>query len=92
MYPVSHYFPYSIDLNRSINNNPNTAGGDNLRTTVTVDGVTKDVPDYASVQGILIGVVVAYVFILTLLGPEYVAVSFLSNRVSIVYPYSVSVC
>lgn len=46
-----------------------TAGG-HLRTTVTVGGVTKNVPDYATVQGILIGVVSAYVIIVTILGPE----------------------
>ncbi|KZV66848.1 MFS general substrate transporter [Peniophora sp. CONT] len=45
-------------------------GGENLRTTVTVKGVTKDVPDYATVQGILIGVVAAFILIVTILGPE----------------------
>lgn len=32
--------------------------------------MTKNVPDYAKVQGILIGVVAAYVVILTIVGPE----------------------
>lgn len=45
-------------------------GGENLRTTVTVKGVTKDVPDYATVQGILIGVVAAFILVVTILGPE----------------------
>ncbi|THH28257.1 hypothetical protein EUX98_g5928 [Antrodiella citrinella] len=41
-------------------------GGDNLRTTLN----GKDVPDYATVQGILIGVVAAFVLIVTIFGPE----------------------
>ncbi|RDB21642.1 Carboxylic acid transporter [Hypsizygus marmoreus] len=45
-------------------------GGDNLRTTVLKDGVPTDVPDYATVQGILIGVVAAFVVVITIIGPE----------------------
>lgn len=46
-------------------------GGENLRTTrVKSDGSIEDIPDYATVQGILIGVVAAYVLIVTILGPE----------------------
>lgn len=46
-------------------------GGENLRTVIThKDGTTEDVPDYATVQGILIGVVAAFVVIVTILGPE----------------------
>ncbi|KAF5348521.1 hypothetical protein D9756_009685 [Leucocoprinus leucothites] len=45
-------------------------GGEHLRTTITVDGQARDVPDYATVQGILIGVVAAFVLIVTILGPE----------------------
>ncbi|VDC07752.1 unnamed protein product [Peniophora sp. CBMAI 1063] len=45
-------------------------GGENLRTTVTIDGITKEVPDYATVQGILIGVVAAFILAVTILGPE----------------------
>jgi len=41
-------------------------GGQNLRTTV--NGV--DVPDYAKVQGILIGVVAAFIVVVVLFGPE----------------------
>ena len=44
------------------------AGGDHLRTTLN----GKDVPDYAKVQGILIGVVAAFVLVVTIVGPEYV--------------------
>ena len=32
-----------------------------MRTTLFVDGEWKDIPDYATVQGILIGVVAAFV-------------------------------
>ncbi|KAG6847963.1 hypothetical protein H0H93_004606, partial [Arthromyces matolae] len=45
-------------------------GGDQLRTKIVIDGVLTDVPDYAKVQGILIGVVAAFVLIVTILGPE----------------------
>ena len=45
-------------------------GGENLRTTVTLNGITKQVPDYATVQGILIGVVAAFILVVTILGPE----------------------
>ncbi|KAF9497945.1 MFS general substrate transporter [Pleurotus eryngii] len=45
-------------------------GGGNLRTTIIKDGVPTDVPDYATVQGILIGVVAAFVIIITIIGPE----------------------
>ncbi|KAI0260681.1 carboxylic acid transporter [Gloeopeniophorella convolvens] len=46
-------------------------GGDNIRTTITgPDGKPQDVPDYATVQGILIGVVAAFVIIITIIGPE----------------------
>ena len=47
-------------------------GGDHLKTTITVDGVRKVVPDYARVQGILIGTVAAYIIFLTIIGPECV--------------------
>ncbi|KZV60838.1 hypothetical protein PENSPDRAFT_678720 [Peniophora sp. CONT] len=43
--------------------------GENLRIAVTINGVTK-LPDYARVQGILFGVVAAFVLIVTILGPE----------------------
>ncbi|KAI0313593.1 carboxylic acid transporter [Amylostereum chailletii] len=47
-------------------------GGNNLRTTIRdpATGELKDVPDYATVQGILIGVVAAFVLIITIIGPE----------------------
>lgn len=42
------------------------AGGDHLRTTVQ----GQDVPDYAKVQGIFLGVVAAYLIVVTIFGPE----------------------
>ncbi len=47
-----------------------TAGGRNIRTTIIVDGVPTDVPDYAKVQGIFIGVIVVAVILIVLIGPE----------------------
>ncbi|PPQ70216.1 hypothetical protein CVT26_014473 [Gymnopilus dilepis] len=47
-----------------------STGGEHLRTTLVQKGQIVDVPDYAKVQGILIGVVAAFVFIVTLIGPE----------------------
>lgn len=46
-----------------------TAGG-NIQTTIIEHGVPTRVADYATVQGILIGVVAAYVVVVTILGPE----------------------
>lgn len=43
---------------------------------MTVNGVTKTVTDYATVQGILIGVVSAYLIVITILGPENHAAHF----------------
>jgi SHS family lactate transporter-like MFS transporter len=45
-------------------------GGDNLKTTIIEGGKRVVVPDYAKVQGILIGVVAAFVVIVTIIGPE----------------------
>ena len=36
------------------------------------DGVLTAIPGYAEVQGIFIGVVAAFVIIITIIGPEYV--------------------
>jgi SHS family lactate transporter-like MFS transporter len=46
-------------------------GGDNLKTTIIENGKRVVVPDYAKVQGILIGVVAAFVVFITIIGPEY---------------------
>ncbi|KAG1727821.1 carboxylic acid transporter protein [Suillus lakei] len=45
-------------------------GGDNLKTTIIKNGVPTVVPDYATVQAIFIGVVAAFVVIITIIGPE----------------------
>ena len=47
-------------------------GGDHLKTTIIKNGKLTVVPDYARVQGILIGVVSAYIIVLAIIGPEYV--------------------
>jgi SHS family lactate transporter-like MFS transporter len=48
-------------------------GGDRQRTTVInkQTGELEDVPDYAKVQGIFIGVVAAFVIFITIIGPEH---------------------
>lgn len=48
------------------------AAGAQLRTNIVVDGVVKNVANYATVQGIFIGVVAAYLVVVTIFGPEYV--------------------
>ncbi|KAI9456311.1 carboxylic acid transporter protein [Boletus coccyginus] len=45
--------------------------GNHLRTNIVVDGVVKNVADYATVQGIFIGTVAAYVLVVTIFGPEH---------------------
>ncbi|KAH7925149.1 carboxylic acid transporter protein [Leucogyrophana mollusca] len=45
-------------------------GGKNLKTTIIENGVPTVVADYATVQGIFIGVVVAFVIFITIIGPE----------------------
>ncbi|KAI0923153.1 hypothetical protein AcV7_005743 [Taiwanofungus camphoratus] len=45
-------------------------GGNNFKTTVIQNGQPKVVPNYATVQGILVGVVAAFVVLITIIGPE----------------------
>lgn len=45
-------------------------GAANLRTTIIKDGVPTSEPNYATVQAIFIGVVSAFVVIITIIGPE----------------------
>ncbi|KAG1732452.1 carboxylic acid transporter protein [Suillus paluster] len=45
-------------------------GGNNLKTTIMQNGVLTVVPDYATVQAIFIGVVAAFVVVITIIGPE----------------------
>src|SRR5712671_2618168 len=47
-------------------------GGDHMKTTIIKNGQPTVVPDYARVQGILIGIVSVYIIILALIGPECV--------------------
>lgn len=46
-------------------------GGDNLRTTIIKNGAPTQVPNYATVQAIFIGVVAIFVLIITIIGPEH---------------------
>ncbi|KNZ74293.1 Carboxylic acid transporter like protein [Termitomyces sp. J132] len=57
-------------------------GGDNLRTTIMVNGQLMNVPDYATVQGILIGVVAAFVLVITIIGPEKHGAHFEKHKVA----------
>ncbi|KAH8992587.1 MFS general substrate transporter [Lactarius hatsudake] len=45
-------------------------GGSHLKKTVVRDGVVTEVPDYATVQGILLGAIATFVIIITTIGPE----------------------
>ena len=47
-------------------------GGDHMKTTIIKNGKSTVVPDYARVQGILIGTVAAYILFLVIIGPECV--------------------
>ncbi|KAH9841795.1 carboxylic acid transporter [Rhodofomes roseus] len=47
-----------------------TTGGKNLKTTIFQNGAYQTVADYATVQGILLGVVAAFVVLCTIIGPE----------------------
>ncbi|KAF8965854.1 MFS general substrate transporter [Flammula alnicola] len=64
-------------------------GGDNLKTTIIVNGKPKIVPDYATVQGILIGVVSAFVLFITIIGPECGLSLFLQRILS---EYNINLC
>lgn len=55
-------------------------GGDHLKTTIIKNGKRTVVPDYARVQGILIGTVAAYILLLTIIGPEYVLLQGIHHR------------
>jgi len=51
-------------------------GGDSLKTYIIEKGKQVEVPDYAKVQGILIGSVAAFVLFITIIGPENHAAQF----------------
>jgi len=50
-------------------------GGNHLKTTIIKDGKPTVVQDYATVQGILLGVVAAFTLFMTIIGPECVLLS-----------------
>ncbi|KII86733.1 hypothetical protein PLICRDRAFT_665144 [Plicaturopsis crispa FD-325 SS-3] len=45
-------------------------GGAHQRTTIVENGVVTDIPDYATVQAIFMGVIAGFTLIITILGPE----------------------
>ncbi|KAH9057483.1 carboxylic acid transporter [Lactarius vividus] len=45
-------------------------GGSHLKKTVVRGGKVEEVPDYATVQGILLGAIATFVIIITTIGPE----------------------
>ncbi|KAH8984459.1 MFS general substrate transporter [Lactarius akahatsu] len=45
-------------------------GGSHLKKTVVRQGRVEEVPDYATVQGILLGAIATFVIIITTIGPE----------------------
>ncbi|KAI0040953.1 carboxylic acid transporter [Auriscalpium vulgare] len=47
-----------------------STAGDHLKTTIIKNGVPTVVADYATVQGIFIGVIAAYTLVITIIGPE----------------------
>ncbi|KIY44464.1 MFS general substrate transporter [Fistulina hepatica ATCC 64428] len=51
-------------------------GGDHLKTTIIEDGKETVVPNYATVQGILIGSVAVFLLIVTVIGPENLGAHF----------------
>jgi MFS transporter, SHS family, lactate transporter len=55
-------------------------GGDHLKTTIIKNGRRTVVPDYARVQGILIGTVAVYIILLTMIGPECVLLHGIHHR------------
>ena len=57
------------------------AGAANLHTTIIgKDGQPQVVSDYATVQGILIGVVAAFVLVVTIIGPENIGSHFEKHK------------
>jgi MFS transporter, SHS family, lactate transporter len=48
-------------------------GGNHLKTTIIKNGRPTVVPDYATVQGILLGAISAFVIFITVIGPECVS-------------------
>ncbi|KAG8214309.1 carboxylic acid transporter protein [Butyriboletus roseoflavus] len=55
-------------------------GGKNFETQVMINGKLQTVPGYAMVQGIFIGVVAAFVILITIVGPENHAAHFEQHK------------
>ena len=47
-------------------------GGEHMKTTIIKEGKKVVVPDYARVQGILVGAVLVYILFFIIIGPECV--------------------
>lgn len=47
-------------------------GGDHMKITIIKGGKPEVVPDYAKVQGILLGAIASFVIFITIIGPECV--------------------
>ena len=60
-------------------------GGDHMKITIIENGKPKIVPDYAKVQGILLGAIATFVIFITIIGPECVFVLIFSFRTSDTY-------
>ena len=56
-------------------------GGDSMKITIIKNGKPKVVPDYAKVQGILLGAIATFVIFITIIGPEcvFLPIFFLLN-------------
>jgi hypothetical protein len=51
-------------------------GGQHLKTTIIKNGEPTVVPNYATVQGILLGAIASFVIFITIIGPEFVSLLF----------------
>lgn len=60
-------------------------GGDHMKTTIIKDGKAEVVPDYAKVQGILLGTIAAFVIFITTIGPEWVSFLIYPNPETPIY-------
>ena len=62
-------------------------GGDNMKITIIKNGKPEVVPDYAKVQGILLGAIATFVIFITIVGPEcvFVAISFFRSWEHLLY-------
>ncbi|SJL17884.1 uncharacterized protein ARMOST_21451 [Armillaria ostoyae] len=72
MSPLSMAFLISsVSWYSSASTQTEATGGKHQKTTVThSDGTKENVPDYAKVQGILVGYVTVFLIVVTIMGPE----------------------